>query len=170
MFYSGRYRCRSEFSLQLLFLKAVKSLFRNMNGEVKHSSQIGRKALKKSSYNIMVLHISMKLYRVHMAVTGNTTIIFLVALLGIWLKCRPKIHTDINLNNKQIYFTVLQMAEGTKHLQLSRKHNNFVFSPKQIISSGDKARKCRLLQQTYTTDRWQVVFSFKAPQVCLSPA
>lgn len=66
-----------------------------MNGEVKHSSQISRKALKKSSYNIMLPHVSMKLWRVHMAVRGNATIIFLAALLGIWLKCRSKIHTDV---------------------------------------------------------------------------
>lgn len=37
---------------------------------------------------------SMKLLRVHMAAQGNATIILLVALLGIWLKCRSKIHTD----------------------------------------------------------------------------
>lgn len=40
----------------------------------------------------------MKLHRVHMAGRGNATVIFLVALQGIWLKYRFKIHTDINLN------------------------------------------------------------------------
>lgn len=56
-------------------------------------------------------HVNMKLHRVHMAGRGNATVIFLVALQGIWLKCRLKIHTDINLNNKQMHFTPLQMAE-----------------------------------------------------------
>lgn len=74
-----------------------------MNGEVKHSSQIGRKALKKSSYNIMLPHISMKLHRVHMAIRGNATIIFLVALLGIWLKCRSKIHSNKPEQTKELY-------------------------------------------------------------------
>lgn len=82
-----------------------------MHGEVKHSSQSSRKALKSSSYHIMLPHGNMKLHRVHMAGRSNATIIFLVALQGIWLKCRLKIHTDINLNNKQMHFTPLQMAE-----------------------------------------------------------
>lgn len=73
---------------------------------------------EEHSYNIVLPHGSMKLHRVHMAARRNATIIFLVALLGIWLKCRSKIHTDINLNNKQMHFTLLQMAEGMKHLQL----------------------------------------------------
>lgn len=102
---------RSEFCIQLLVIKVVKCLFRNTNGEVKHSSQISRKALKSSSYHIMLPHVNMKLHRVHMAARGNATVIFLVALQGIWLKCRLKIHADINLNNKQMHFTPLQMAE-----------------------------------------------------------
>lgn len=111
MFHNGRYRYRSEFCLWLLVLKMVKCLFRNMNREVKHSSQISRKALKSSSYHITLPHVNMKLHRVHMAGRGNATIISLVALQGIWLKCTSKIHTDMNLNNKQMHFTPLQMAE-----------------------------------------------------------
>lgn len=152
MFHSGRYRHRSEFCLWLLFLKTIKWLFRNMSGEVKRSSQIGRKALKKSSYNFMLPHATMNLHRVHMVVRSNATLIFLVALLGIWLKCRLKLHTDINLNNKQMHFMISHRAEGRKCLQLSRKH--LVFSSKQIISSGDNTKKHCLLQQIYTTDRW----------------
>lgn len=101
----------NEFCVPLLVLKIVKCLFRNVNKELKLSSQISRKALKSSSYHIMLPHVNMKLHRVHMAGRGNATIIFLVALQGIWLKCRSKIHTDINLNNKQMHFTPLQMAE-----------------------------------------------------------
>lgn len=139
MFHSGRYRCRSKFCLWLLFLKTIKCLFKNTSEKVKYSSLIGRKALKKSTYNFMLPHASTKLHRVHMAVRSNATIIFLVALPGIWLKCRSKIHTDINLNNKQMHLMLLHRAEGMKRLQLSRKH--FVFSSKQIISSGDNTKK-----------------------------
>lgn len=64
---------------------------------------------ESSSYHIMLPHVNMKLHRVHMAGRGNATIIFLVALQGIWLKCRLKIH--INLKNKQMHFTALQTAE-----------------------------------------------------------
>lgn len=80
---------------------------------------------------------SMKLLRVHMAAQGNATIILLVALLGIWLKCRSKIHTDKpkKNKNKQMHFTLLQMAEGMKCLHLTGKHK-FVFSPKWIIKQS----------------------------------
>lgn len=111
MFHNGRYRYRSEFCLWLLVLKMVKFLFKNKNREVKDSPQINRKAVKSSSYHIMLPHVNMKLHRVHMAGRSNATIIFLVALQGIWLKCTSKIHTDINLNNKQMHFTPLQMVE-----------------------------------------------------------
>lgn len=111
MFHNGRYRYRSEFCLWLLVLKMVKFLFKNKNREVKDSPQISRKAIKSSSYHIMLPHVNRKLHRVHMAGRGNATIIFLVALQGIWLKCTSKIHTDINLNNKQMHFTPLQMVE-----------------------------------------------------------
>jgi len=38
-------------------------------------------------------YASTKLHRVHMAVRSNATVIFLVALLWIWLKCRLKTQT-----------------------------------------------------------------------------
>lgn len=153
MFHSGRYRYQSEFCLWLVVLKMVKCLFRNMNGEVKHSSQISRKALKSSSYHIMLPHVNMKLHRVHMAGRGNATIISLVALQGIWLKCTSKIHTDMNLNNKQMHFTPLQMAEVWNVYSYHENITLFTLQ-KGISNSGNNTKKCCLLQQTYTPDRW----------------
>lgn len=85
--------------------------------------------------------VSKKLHRVHMVAKGNATVIFLVALWGIWLERRSKIHTEINTNTKHTHFTLLQMAGGMKCLQMSRKHNNSVFFPKRITSSGDNNAK-----------------------------
>lgn len=149
MYHTGRYTCRSAFCL---FLKVIKCLYRNTfrNGEVKHSSQFSR-----NCYSITLPHASMKLHRVHMAARGNATIIFLVALLRIWLTSRSKIHTDINLNNKQLHFTLFKWLRiGKVYTIKKRKRSNLVSPPKWIFSSSAKAKKHCLLQKIYATDRW----------------